>query len=309
MDSLATANRNPPQPAAGDFVKEGSLAGFATDVVQASMTVPVLVDFWAPWCGPCKTLGPMLEKIVKAAGGKLRLVKINIDEPRNQPLAQQLRVQSIPAVYAFIQGQPVDGFVGALPESQLKQFVERLAGGKLAPDPVEQLLEDAKAALAAGEVDQAGEAFLAASRHQPRSVVALAGLARVALAKGDLAGAKQALAQVPADQANHADIAAATAALAVAEEAQSASGQLGELERRVAENPTDHQARYDLALAAFGAGQRQRAVDELLEVVRRDRNWNDAAARKQLVKLFEALGFADPISIDGRKRLSSILFS
>ena len=305
MDSLAKTTAAP----AGDLVKESNMAGFMADVVQASMQVPVLVDFWAPWCGPCKQLGPMLEKIVRGANGKLKLVKVNIDEPQNQPLAQQLRIQSIPAVYAFFRGQPVDGFVGALPESQIKQFVQRLVGDSLAPDPVEQLVEHGRAALDQGDAATALQAFSAAVKQAPDNAPAIAGLVRARIAGNDLAGAKQALQMVPPALANHTDIAAARSAVTVAEETQAASGKLGEVQAKVAANPADHQARFDLALALLGAGQREQAAAELLEIVRRERKWNDEAARKQLVKLFEAWGPTDPLTIETRRRLSSMLFA
>ena len=299
----------PPAAPAGDIVKDVSMPTFMADVIQASMTVPVLVDFWAPWCGPCKTLSPIIEKVVRATGGKVRLVKVNIDEPQNQPLAQQLRIQSIPAVYAFYKGQPVDGFVGALPESQLKQFVEKLAGDKLAPDPVEQLLEHGKAALAEGDAEVALQAYGAALQEDAKSAPALAGLAKAHLALGELDEAEAILARADAAAAKHADVVEARAALELARQAASVSGGPKELEAAVAANPADHQARFDLAVALAGLNQREAAADHLLELFKRDRNWNDGAAKKQLLKLFEAWGFADPVATEGRKRLSAMMFA
>ncbi|WP_374446807.1 thioredoxin [Stella sp.] len=295
-------------PAAADLVKNTSTATFMADVVDASFDQPVIVDFWAPWCGPCRQLGPALEKAVKEAKGAVRMVKVNIDE--NQDLAGQMRIQSIPAVYAFKDGRPVDGFVGALPESQLKQFVQKLA--KLAgprQSPIDDALAMAKEAMAEGDIGTAGNIYAQILEAEPGNVAAIAGIARVQLEAKDLEGAREALAQVPPDQANHADIVAVRSAIELAEEGERAKGAFAELEGKLAANPNDHQARFDLSTALYAAGDREGAVEHLLEIVRRDRKWNEEAARKQLLKLFEAFGFADPLSADGRKRLSSILFS
>jgi putative thioredoxin len=297
----------PAAPPPAEAVVEAKASTFAAEVIQASMKLPVVVDFWAPWCGPCKQLGPILEKAVRAAQGKVRLVKFNIDEPANQPLAQQLRVQSIPMVYAFVNGQPVDGFVGALPESQVKRFIARLAGEGRAPDPAEDLVQQGLNALDTGQHDAALKAFATALKHRPDHAGARAGLARAYLAKGDFGRARQTLAAVPAEAANAPEVKAAASALDLAEEAAKA-GSSAEMEQRVRYEPDDHQARYDLALALLAQGARQRVVDELLEIVRRDRNWNDEAARKQLLKLFEAFGPTDSLTVEGRKRLSSLLF-
>jgi putative thioredoxin len=310
MSSIPThAPQGGPPAAGGDVVKDSSLKTFAADVIQPSMQVPVLVDFWAPWCGPCKTLGPLIEKVVRATNGKVRLVKINIDEPQNQPLAQQLRIQSIPAVYAFFRGQPVDGFVGALPESQIKQFIERLAGDKLAPDPVQQLLEHGQAALEENDFEVAMQAFSAALEHEAQNPAAIAGVAKALAGLGRLDEAEAVLMQATGDLAKHADIHAAQTAVALARESSGAAGQLGEFERAVAADPANHQARFDLAVALVGANRREDAVAQLLDLFQRDRKWNDEAAKKQLLKLFEAWGFTDPVAVEGRKRLSTLMFS
>lgn len=295
-------------PAAADLVKNTGTATFMADVVDASFDQPVIVDFWAPWCGPCRQLGPALEKAVTEARGAVRMVKVNIDE--NQDLAGQMRIQSIPAVYAFKDGRPVDGFVGALPESQVKQFVQKMAKlGGPKQSPIEDALAMAKEALAEGDVGTAGNLYAQVLEAEPTNPAALAGIVRVQIEAKDLEGAREALAQVPAEHAGHADIVAARSALELAEEGEKATGALAELEAKLAANPNDHQARFDLSAALYAAGDREAAVDQLLEIVRRDRKWNEEAARKQLLKLFEAFGFSDPLSMDARKRLSSILFS
>jgi len=296
-------------PSDASVVKNGSTATFMADVIEASREAAIVVDFWAPWCGPCKQLGPAIEKAVRDARGKVRLVKINVDE--NQELAAQMRIQSIPAVYAFKDGRPVDGFVGALPESQVKQFVQRLltAAGGPAADPVAEALALAKEAAAAGDHARASNIYQQILEHEPGNVESLAGLARAAVQKKDFAKAKQYLAQVPKEQNGHAEIAAARAALELAETGAKAAGAIGELKARVAQNPADHQARYDLAGALFAGGEREHAIDELLELIRRDRAWNEEAARKQLLKFFEAIGLSDPLTVAARRRLSAILFS
>ena len=290
---------------AQDLIKDTDTQNFQADVLDASMDVPVIVDFWAPWCGPCKQLGPLLEKLVTEARGKVKLVKLNVDE--NQALAQQFRVQSIPAVFAFFGGRPVDGFVGALPESQLRQFIDKLgqAGG---PSPIDEAVAQAKAALNDGNAEEAAGIFAAVLKEDPSNIAAAAGLARAAVALGEVAQARQILSQIPTEHAGNADVEAAYSAVELAEQAADA-GDARELEAVVAENPDDHQARYDLAVALYTGGKNEAAIENLLEIIRRDREWNDDEARKQLLKIFEALGPTHPDTVKGRRGLSSILFS
>ena len=295
----------PPGPGGGAPVKDGDTASFGEDVIQASMAAPVIVDFWAPWCGPCKQLGPVIEKVVRAAAGAVRLVKINVDE--NQQLAAQLRVQSIPAVFAFKDGRPVDGFVGALPESQIKAFVERLAG-EIGPSPVEEAVAQARALLEGGDTAPAARLFGEALKAEPGNPDAAAGLARCHLESDDPERARQTLSVVAPEHRNHAEVRGVEAALKLAENAAD-TGDVRELRARLDADPADHRARFELSEALIAAGRREEAVNELLELVRRDRNWNDEAARKQLVTLFEAFGPTDELTVGGRRRLSSLLFS
>jgi putative thioredoxin len=295
---------------AGDLVKDTNTASFRADVLDASMQVPVIVDFWAPWCGPCKQLGPIIEKAVKDARGAVKLVKINVDE--NQELAAQMRIQSIPAVYAFFQGRPVDGFVGAQPESALKQFIQRLAklaGGEPGPSPIDEALEHAEAALKEGDHEAASAIFAQILEHEPDNVKALGGMARCCIAVGELDQARKFLAQVPAAHANDPAIAGARAQIELAEAGQKAAGQSQELRARVDANPKDFEARFALAQALFAGGDREGGVDQLLEIIRMNRAWNEEAARKELVKFFEAMGPTDPLTLSARRRLSSLLFS
>jgi putative thioredoxin len=268
--------------------------------------VPVIVDFWAPWCGPCKQLGPMLEKAVKQASGKVRLVKINVDE--NQQLAGQMRIQSIPAVYAFVDGQPVDGFMGALPESQIKQFIDRLGGQGSAAEEIEAAAEEGREALRRKDYQTAAQIFASIIQADREHAGAIAGLARCQIETGDLKNAQATLALLPPSKAADPDVAGARAALELALNPVDTSG-IGALQRQVDSDPANLQAKFDLAIALNGAGQRAEALDQLLAVVRKQRDWNDDAARKQLVKFFEAWGPKDELTIQGRRRLSSLLFA
>jgi len=291
--------------APADVVKETDTANFAADVIQASQEVPVIVDFWAPWCGPCKTLGPALEKAVKQAGGAVRMVKVNVDE--NQQLAAQLRVQSIPAVFAFKGGQPVDGFVGALPDSQIKSFIQRLTGDA-GPSPIEQAVEQASQAAEAGDTEMAMNIYGQVLRADPQNTAALGGLAHCLVLQGELAEAREMLdAMEPALQSDPA-VQSARAALELAEQAGDV-GDAAELLARIETDPTDFEARMELSTALLAQNRREEAVDQLMEIIRRDRQWNDEAARKQLLTLFDAWGPTDELTVASRRRLSSMLFS
>jgi putative thioredoxin len=295
---------------AADVIKDSNQQAFAQDVIDVSMQVPVIVDFWAPWCGPCKQHRPLIEKVVKEAKGAVRLVKINVDE--SQALAAQLRIQSIPAVYAFFQGRPVDGFVGAQPESQLKQFVQRLAkmgAAGAGPSPIDEALEQAEAAFAEGDFGAASAIFGQVLDHESDNAKAIAGLVRCSIATGDLAGAKEMLAGVTPELLKNPAIASAVSQFELAEAGQKAAGQTQQLQARIDANPKDFEARHDLAVAQFAAGEREAAIDQLLEIFKANRAWNEDAARKQLVKFFEAMGPTDPLTLAGRRKLSSLMFS
>jgi putative thioredoxin len=287
-------------------IKDGTEATFMADVIEASMEVPVIVDFWAPWCGPCKQLGPAIEAAVTEAKGKVRLVKIDVDQ--NQRIAQQMRVQSIPAVFGFVGGQPVDGFLGAQSPAQVKQFVERLiemSGGNAG---LEEAIAAAEEMLAEGAVADAAQTFAAILTEDEGNVVALAGLARAHLALGEVDRAREVLALAPKGKENDPALAAARAQIELAE-ASAGAGDVGALRAAVAKDAGDHQARYDLAMALIGQGDQAAAIDELIELFRRDREWNEGAAKAQLFKLFDSLGPKSEAAQRGRRRLSSMIFS
>ena len=295
-----------PAAPAADLIKDTDTAGFMADVIEASQTTPVIVDFWAPWCGPCKQLTPLLERLVKQYAGKVKLVKINVDE--NQEIAQQLRVQSIPAVFGFKGGRPVDGFMGAVPESQLKQFIERLTGG--GGSPLDEALAEADALAQAGNHEEALAIYQEILAEDPVHVKALAGALRAYVALNQDDAAREVIAKLPPPIKNAPDIQGVQAALDLkAATANTGDAEVAALEAKVAADPKDMQARLDLAMARFGAGAREQAVDDLLAMVKADRAWNEQAARKQLVKFFEAFGPTDPLTSSGRRRLSAILFS
>lgn len=303
-----------PQTGADDLVKDVDTAEFMTEVIEASQSVPVIVDFWATWCGPCKQLGPTIEKLVREAGGKVRLVKVDID--KNQQLAQQLRIQSIPMVYAFLGGRPVDGFQGALPESEIKAFIDRVveAAGSMGigeggeDSPKDKMLADAKEALGKDDHGAAMQLFTKVLEEDEKNVAALAGLARCYVAAGEHEAARNLIDSIPEENRDDPEAAAAISALDLVSESADA-GAVEELTAKVEADPGDLQSRYDLAMALFASGDRQGAVDNLLEIVRRNSGWDDGAARKQLLKMFEAWGPEDPLTAEGRERLSTLLFS
>jgi putative thioredoxin len=290
--------------AGGELIKETTTQTFVADVIETSKQVPVLVDFWAPWCGPCKQLTPLLEKAVNAAAGKVKLVKMNIDQ--YPEVAGQLGIQSIPAVFAFKDGKPVDGFMGAVSEGELSQFIDRVTAG--GGDQTQQILEAAEAALDAGSVNEAANLFAQVLQGDQENVNAIAGLAKCYIKSADLERAEQTLAMVPAAKQMDSAVTSAQAMLDLARKSEEAAD-TAELEQKVADHPADLQARFDLALALQAKGKREAAMDQLLEIVKRDREWREGAARQQLVEFFDAWGATDPLTVKGRQRLSTILFS
>ncbi|MHA1570924.1 MAG: tetratricopeptide repeat protein [Alphaproteobacteria bacterium] len=291
-------------------IKDSDTAGFMADVIEASQEVPIIVDFWATWCGPCKQLTPALEKLVRAAGGAVRLVKIDVD--KSPELSQQLRIQSIPTVYAFHGGRPIDAFQGALPESEIKKWIDKIiaAAGSSAPaSPLEEGLAAADAALEAGDNGSASTIYGQVLTHEPDNIPARLGLAKCHLQSGDTAAAREVVDQIPAEKQQTPEVRTVVSAVELAETASAAAGRGDELRAAVAADENDHQARYDLALALYAGGDGSAAIDALLEIIRRDRGWNDGEARVQLLKIFETIGPMDPLVVEARRRLSTILFS
>ena len=308
MIELGNAPAKPGNPAGGNgaLVKDTTDATFMADVIEASKETPVIVDFWAPWCGPCKQLTPLLEQTVMAAKGAVRMVKVNIDE--NQQVAGQLRVQSIPAVFAFSGGQPVDGFMGAQQPSEVTAFVKKIAAMGDGGNGLDEALTQAEELLAEGSTAEAAEVFAAVLGEDPANARALAGLAQSLLAVGDIERARQTLEMAPPEIADDPAITTVRAAIELTEQTQE-TGEEAELKARLEADPDDHQARYDLALALLAGNDREGSVETLLELFRRDREWNDGAAKEQLFKLFDSLGPKDPLTLSGRRRLSSMIFA
>jgi putative thioredoxin len=306
--TIVEQGSGPAPEAASDLIKETTTQTFVKDVIEESKRQPVLIDFWAPWCGPCRQLTPIIEKAVRAAKGKVKLVKMNIDE--HPAIPGQMGIQSIPAVIAFVNGQPADGFMGAVPESQVTAFIDKLtAGMPSAGEPnIAEILKEAEAVLAEGDPATAAQIYAEVLAADATNIAALAGLAKCYMATGAIEQAKQTIAMVPESKRNDAAVKAVQVSIDLAEQAK-AVGPVTELEQKVAANPLDHQARFDLATALNAGGKRSEATNHLLDIVKRDRKWNEDGARKQLVQFFEAWGPTDEATIEGRKRLSTILFS
>ena len=306
--TIAEQGSGAPPQAAPDLIKDTTTQTFVKDVIEESKRQPVLIDFWAEWCGPCRQLTPLLEKAVRAAKGKVKLVKMNIDQ--HPAIPGQMGIQSIPAVIAFVDGRPADGFMGAIPESQVNAFIDKLS--KSMPGSGEasiaEILKEAETLLAEGDPAGAAQVYAEALSVDATNIAALAGLAKCYVTTGAVDQAKQTLAMVPESRRNDAAVKAVQAAIDLAEQAKSV-GPIGELEQKIAANPLDHQARFDLATALNAAGKRKEATTHLLEIVKRDRKWNDDGARKQLLQFFEAWGGTDEATVEGRKRLSTVLFS
>ncbi len=314
MDPIATDANLAPAGAPGNaaLIKDSDQNGFVADVLEASREIPVIVDFWATWCGPCKTLGPIIEKVVQNAGGAVRLVKIDVDKAPD--ISAQLQIQSIPTVYAFKNGQPVDGFQGALPESQVQAWVDKLIkehGGVVdaGPDPIEEALDAAEAAMAEGDIANAGTVFAQVLNQDAENSRALAGLIRAYLAAGQNDKAREIANQASPEALKSDDLSGAISALELAEAGSTVAGEIDGLRAKVESDPNDHQARFDYAVAAFASNDAEGAIEALVEIIRRKRDWNEDAARTELLKIFEALGPTDPLTNAGRRKLSSVLFS
>jgi len=304
MNSLAPTSLNSATPAA--LIKDVTTATFMTDVIEASKEVPVIVDFWAPWCGPCKTLGPSIEKVVKEAKGKVKLVKIDVDQ--NQEIAAQMRVQSIPAVFAFVDGRPVDGFMGAIPESQIRQFVNKLSSMGSRAEQIEAALQMARDALIAKDLEGVLDITSQILEAEPTTIEAYALKAKAEMELQQLDAAQATLAAVPPEKLTDPNIVTTKAALDLLLNPVDTSG-IGKLEAAIAANPNDYESRLELANLLNGTGKREEAIDQLVYVIKKDRTFKDDAARKQLVSYFEAWGFKDEATISGRRKLSSVLFS